>query len=695
MANPHPLGIDLGTTYSAVATVTDAGRTVMVPNSEGQILTPSVVFFDEDSIVVGNAAKQHALVNIDSVAICPKRDMGKKYYSRPIRGQQLPPEVIQATILKQLKDDAVAIHGGEMAVVITVPAYFDEPRRRATAHAGEMAGLNVLDIVNEPTAAALAYGEQLGYLDDKTGATLKPLRILVYDLGGGTFDVTLLDLRPGDVKTLATDGDVKLGGRDWDEALANYGADCFYQSHGLDPRTDNQAWLNIVQHAEQVKQALTFQQQAILEIRHSGYTQAVAVTRDTFEELTEALVERTAYTCRQLIQTAGVTWETVDRIILVGGSTRMPMISRMLLEMTKKPPERGVHPDEAVARGAAIYARHLLYKQAVGDDGPASNFKVTNVNAHSLGIEGLDQQTQRKQNVIIIRRNTPLPAKKVDKFVTKRENQTSVVVNVLEGESREPTHCSLIGRAVVRDLPPQLPKGWPIQVTYEYRENGRLAVHANVPGTEQSVSMELENATGMSNARVNRWRKIFDTTKAKAFHDIEDVLDEILNEEDEEDKKAGSSPSNVGKKSNPNLQRAASGPANPSARGAKPAAGAARPIPVASPAPAAKPAMAPAKPTPVAPPQRSVKDAAREMRSVQPKVSRGDQAAKRALIMTVIFVVSGFVGLLIGYYIVANVTPMGDVLNLGLPGLPAPKEPAKQSLRFLPSQERLDVDQRS
>lgn len=681
MANPHPLGIDLGTTYSAVATVTDSGRTVMVPNSEGQILTPSVVFFDEDSIVVGNAAKQHALVNIDSVAICPKRDMGKKYYSRPIRGQQLPPEVIQATILKQLKDDAVAIHGGEMAVVITVPAYFDEPRRRATAHAGEMAGLNVLDIVNEPTAAALAYGEQLGYLDEKTGATLKPLRILVYDLGGGTFDVTLLDLRPGDVKTLATDGDVKLGGRDWDEALANYGADCFYQAHGLDPRSDNQAWLNVIQHAEQVKQALTFQQQAILEIRHSGYTQAVAVTRETFEELTEALVERTAYTCRQMIQTAGATWDTVDRIILVGGSTRMPMISKMLLELTKKPPERGVHPDEAVARGAAIFARHLLYKNSQGAGTAGTSFKVTNVNAHSLGIEGVDQQTQRKQNVIIIPRNTALPAKKVDKFVTKRENQTSIVVSVLEGESREPTHCSLIGRAVVRDLPPQLPKGWPIQVTYEYRENGRLAVHATVPGTEQSVSMELENATGMSNARVRRWRTIFDTTKAKAFHDIEDVLDEILNE-DEEDKTAGSSPSNVSRKSNPNLQRAASGSANPAKSapsGAKPMPTSARPIPVGTSSSAAKSAAAPAKPgpAPASPAPRSVKEAAREMHTT--KASRGDQAAKRALLMTVIFVFSGLIGLLIGYYIVANVTPMGDALNLGLPGLPAPKEPGKST----------------
>lgn len=682
MASPHPLGIDLGTTYSAVATVTDTGRTVMVPNSDGQILTPSVVFFDEDSIIVGNAAKQHALVNIDSVAICPKRDMGKKYYSRPIRGQQLPPEVIQATILKQLKDDAVAIHGGEMAVVITVPAYFDEPRRRATAHAGEMAGLNVLDIVNEPTAAALAYGEQLGYLDDKTGAALKPLRILVYDLGGGTFDVTLLDLRPGDVKTLATDGDVKLGGRDWDEALANYGADCFYQAHGLDPRSDYQAWLNVIQHAEQVKQALTFQQQAILEIRHSGYTQAVAVTRETFEELTEALVERTAYTCRQMIQTAGATWESVDRIILVGGSTRMPMISNMLLELAKKPPERGVHPDEAVARGAAIYARHLLYKQSQGDGPSASSFKVTNVNAHSLGIEGVDQQTQRKQNSIIIPRNTALPAKKLHKFVTKRENQTTIVVNVLEGESREPTHCSLIGRAVVRDLPPQLPKGWPIQVTYEYRENGRLAVHASVPGTEQSVSMELENSTGMSNARVRRWRTIFDTTKAKAFHDIEDVLDEILNE-DEEEKVAGSSPSNVSRKSNPNLQQASNAAANltkPAPAGTKPGVPSARPIPVASSAPAAKPAPAPARPatTPAAPAQRSVQEAAREMRSTATKpATRGDQAAKRALIMTVIFVFSGLIGLLIGYYIVANVTPMGDVLGLGLPGLPAPKDPGK------------------
>ncbi|MGC4006757.1 MAG: Hsp70 family protein [Pirellulales bacterium] len=640
MPEPRPLGIDLGTTYSAVATITDQGRSVMCPNSDGQILTPSVVFFEDEGVMVGNEAKKMALENADAAAICPKRDMGKKYYSKPIRGAQLPPEVIQACILKRLKDDAVAIHGGEMAVVITVPAYFDEPRRRATSHAGEMAGLNVLDIVNEPTAAALAYGEQLGYLDEKTGATLKPLRILVYDLGGGTFDVTLLDLKPGDIHTLATDGDVKLGGRDWDEALANYGADCFYQAHGSDPRDDPQAWSNTIQNAEQVKQALTFQKHAVFEVRHGGHSQAVPVTLETFEELTEALVERTSYTCRQLLQTAKVDWNSVDRIILVGGSTRMPMISRMLTALAGKPPERGVHPDEAVARGAAIYALHLLHKKGKGD-----TFKVTNVNAHSLGIEGFDTRTSRSQNVIIIPRNTTLPAKRVDKFVTKKENQASIAVRVLEGESREPTHCSMIGKAIVRDLP-KLPQGWPIQVTYEYRENGRLMVSAVVPGTDQSVEIELENAQGLSKDKVRRWRTVLDTTKARTFSDFEDTLVDLLNEDDDDPQ-----PKKTAKPNAPIPVKKAA-PTETTAKPGQSAAG-------------EKPSPRPTPAKPAAPAGKTAAQAMFEKRQAAAK-----ENTQKLIATAVGFVVTAVLGLLIGYYIVAWVTPMGNALDLPLPGLP-------------------------
>jgi molecular chaperone DnaK len=237
MADTKAVGIDLGTTNSAVAWLDESGRTAMLRNTEGDLLTPSVVFFDETEIVVGKEAVRAATVHPDRVAQWVKRDMGSPVYSRPIRGEYLPPEVIQSCILRKLRADIVANVGSAAKAVITVPAYFDEPRRKATADAGEMAGLSLLDIVNEPTAAALAFGEVLGYLSP-AGKVLQQMTVLVYDLGGGTFDVTLLRLASADIKTLATDGDVQLGGHDWDERLVRYAADCFQKAHGMDPRQD-------------------------------------------------------------------------------------------------------------------------------------------------------------------------------------------------------------------------------------------------------------------------------------------------------------------------------------------------------------------------------------------------------------------------------------------------------------------------
>ena len=229
------VGIDLGTTISAVAYVSETGQTTMLRNSFGEILTPSVVLFTEGNVVVGKPAKQMAGVRVGEVAECAKRDMGSKRYAKTIRGKSLPPEVIQACILQQLRQDIVAVLGETFQAVVTVPAYFDEPRRKATADAAEMAGLSLLDIVNEPTAAALAFGEHVGYLT-AGDQSRKELKVLVYDLGGGTFDVTVLRLRPGDIRALATDGDVLLGGHDWDQRLADYVAEAFIREHGPDPR---------------------------------------------------------------------------------------------------------------------------------------------------------------------------------------------------------------------------------------------------------------------------------------------------------------------------------------------------------------------------------------------------------------------------------------------------------------------------
>jgi molecular chaperone DnaK len=510
MAKTIPIGIDLGTTNSAMATIDKSGSTVMIGNAEGDLLTPSVVLFDEDEVVVGKEARKANTVNPDKVAQWVKRDMGLKAYSHPIQGRFLPPEVIEACILRKLKADLSKTFGAKARVVITVPAYFDEPRRDATANAGEMAGLSVLDIVNEPMAAALAFGETLGYLSPSNTPKEK-LTVLVYDLGGGTFDATLLNLTQGNVQTLATDGDVQLGGYDWDEQLADYLAEQLVQQHGVDPRQDPAGKNRLLNAVVEVKHALSARSKTTVRLAHEGHGSDIEVTREKFEELTAGLLERTAYTCRQLLVAASMQWSDVSRVLLVGGSTRMPMVANMLQQMTGLTPDHSVNPDEAVARGAALYASYMLSKGVDGGDPSEAqpvNFNVTNVNSHSLGVAGIEPETLLETNVIIIPRNTPLPVNRTERFTTKREGQSSIVVQVIEGESSMPEQCTAIGRTVIRDLPLALPQGWPIEVTFEYGANGRLHVKAVVPGTHSKMSLTLERAVGLSSEKMSRWKQI-------------------------------------------------------------------------------------------------------------------------------------------------------------------------------------------
>ena len=523
MAREKPIGIDLGTTFSSVAWVDESGHSAMLTNAEGDLLTPSVVLFGDTEVMVGKEARRGAAVHPDWVAQWVKRDMGLPAYSRPIRGKYLPPEVIQACILRKLKADVVAALGPEARVVITVPAYFDEPRRKATADAGEMAGLRVLDIVNEPTAAALAFGEVLGYLSP-TGGAKEELTVLVYDLGGGTFDATLLRLAPGEIRAIATDGDVQLGGYDWDLRLVDYAAEAFRKSHQLDPRKDPVGMNRLLDAAIEAKHTLSVRNRASIRLEHHGRSGEVQVTREQFDELTADLLERTAYTTRQLLAAAGWQWQDVARVLLVGGSTRMPMVSEMLRRVTGMSPDRTVNPDEAVARGAALYAGYLLAKQ--GRAGSQATFEVTNVNAHSLGVEGIDRQTLRKTNVVLIPRNTPLPAAFTERFITKSEDQRSIVVQVLEGESSLPGECTAIGRTVIRSLPSGLPQGWPVEVTFEYGANGRLSVRAAVPGTQQAASLELQHTVGLSREKVDRWKD--PVASAAGFDAFESMVLDVL-----------------------------------------------------------------------------------------------------------------------------------------------------------------------
>ena len=346
MPHERPVGIDLGTTFSAVAYVDESGRTAIVRNAEGDLLTPSVVLFDDDEVVVGKEARTATTVHPDLVAEWVKRDMGLPYYTRPIRGHKFPPEVIQGCILRKLKTDAVRTLGELDRVVITVPAYFDEPRRKATADAGEMAGLKVLDIVNEPTAAALAFGETLGYLTPDA-APKEEMTVLVYDLGGGTFDVTLLRLAPGNIQTFATDGDVQLGGHDWDMRLVDHVADRFKRLHKRDPRQDPVGMNRLLDAAIEAKHALSARGRTTIRVEWAGQVIEVPVTREQFEEMTADLLERTSYTTRQLLAAAGREWKDVTRLLLVGGSTRMPMV----VNDAPEPERHGARPHGQSRRG--------------------------------------------------------------------------------------------------------------------------------------------------------------------------------------------------------------------------------------------------------------------------------------------------------------------------------------------------------
>ncbi len=404
----HPaapaVGIDLGTTYSAVARLDERGQPVTLVNSEGDRLTPSVVLMEGNNAIVGKEAMKAMSTEADHVAECAKRDMGHRAYHRTLDGKQYPPEVLQAWVLNKLRGDAVQQIGPFEKVVVTVPAYFDEVRRKATQDAGYMAGCEVMDIINEPTAAAVAFGFQQGFLN-AAGSTDRPRRILVYDLGGGTFDVTVMEIRGSEFLALATDGDVALGGYDWDQRLVNIAADAFQQVHGVDLRSDAATAGKLWRECEDAKRTLSSRPKAPILAEYKGRTNRVEVSRVYFEEMTQDLLDRTRFTCVQALRAAGLGWSDLERVLLVGGSTRMPMVRAMLQQLSGKPPDASVAADEAVAHGAALHAGLLLARR----DGRPANFSISNVNSHSLGVVGIDPQTKRRRNGIVIPRNTPLP----------------------------------------------------------------------------------------------------------------------------------------------------------------------------------------------------------------------------------------------------------------------------------------------
>jgi molecular chaperone DnaK len=386
--------------------------------------------------------------------------------------------------------------------VITVPAYFDEVRRKATQDAGYMAGLDVLDIINEPTAAAIAHGYQKGFLK-RDGSAAAPQKLLVYDLGGGTFDVTVMEVRGHEFVALATDGDTHLGGWDWDRKLVDLVAEEFLRQHGLDPRSEPNAEGRLWRDCEDAKRTLSARAKATIGFDFRGQAIRLDATREQFEELTAELLDRTRLTTRLTLQAAGLLWKDIDHVLLVGGSTRMPMVARMLEQLTGKKPDGSVAVDEAVAHGAAIHAGNLLAKLS----GKRPPLAVRNVNSHSLGVVGTDPATLRRRTAVIVPRNTRLPISATRVFRTQRAGQPTILVQIVEGESASPDDCTPIGKFTVRNLPANLPAETPVTIRFVYHENGRLAIHLSVGGGECEVTQEIVRDNGLARQQLDAWRQ--------------------------------------------------------------------------------------------------------------------------------------------------------------------------------------------
>ncbi len=499
------VGIDLGTTFCAVATLDERGRPVTVPNRDGEVLTPSAVYLTADGqAVVGQPALDMALEQPDRVATLVKRRMGYPDYGRPVAGRVFRPETLSAVILKKLVQDAEAQLGPVTQAVITVPAYFDDTRRKATMDAGRIAGLDVLDILDEPSAAALAYTFQ-----QAPGAELPahgPRTVLVYDLGGGTFDVTLVKLGKKRFQTLAIEGDVRLGGKDWDDRLVNHVAELFRQQFGADPREDPQSLALLQAAAERAKRTLSKVDQTSVTAVHGGHKMTVPVTKAEFENLTRDLLMRTRLTTQQVLEQAGLSWDKVDRALMVGGSTHMPMTGRMLRDLTGKEPDRSLAVSEVVARGAAVHAGIVLARKA-REEGQAAAGELgevveISVNAHSLGVEV--RKGDDRVNDKLIPKNTQLPASATRTYFTVADNQSKVRVRVLQGEAHQAAACIPVGECWVRDLPPRLPKGSRVEVRCGVAANGRIEVTARDLTSGKTATAEIHRSGGLEEADIRR-----------------------------------------------------------------------------------------------------------------------------------------------------------------------------------------------
>ncbi|MCH8828110.1 MAG: Hsp70 family protein [Planctomycetes bacterium] len=569
------VGIDLGTTYSAMAYLDEQMTPRMVQDGAGQAVIPSVVFFDEEEVIVGDIALQQARVRSDRVVQFVKVHMGDDW-KQEFDGQVQTPESISAIILAHLVREAEPQIGPVTSVVITVPAYFTEKRRRATQQAGEIAGLTVIGTLNEPMAAALAFGL---YREDKEQVAV------VYDLGGGTFDVTVVRITPNALVEMATYGNRQLGGRDWDRCLVDHVADEFQKAYNVDPRESPQTLQDLLITCEEAKRRLGRMNQTAIRLNALGHDHTCKVTREQFETMTASLLQTTKLTTELALEDANVTWDDVDRIVVVGGSTHMPMVRKMLREISGKDPDTGVNPVLAVALGAAQYAHLLEAGQApeavhqqkkngnqakvseiatveLKDDGdeakdekgldpfkdksenrktngekkpppgneddleleplpsnnpppiPVALPRVGFVTAHGVGVKAMIRG--KKSNVVLIHKNSRVPCEVSQRFKTipnsRGEVRRHIPIEVTQGDTPHLELAECVGVGNIEGIPADAPPGRPVKVTMSFDVQGRLHVEAVYVDTGQQLQIELTIPGGLAEEEVRQYRQIMEDT---------------------------------------------------------------------------------------------------------------------------------------------------------------------------------------
>ncbi len=488
----HFIGIDLGTTYSAVSTIDEYGKPVILKNSNGESLTPSVVYFDEHgNAIAGAEAKEMMLSGEDNVIMFFKREMGNPEFCFNVNGKNYSATDLSAILLQKLKSDAeISLEAKVTKAVITVPAYFNDLQRNETIKAAQNAGLEVLRIINEPTAAAINYGITRDVNQ----------KLLVYDLGGGTFDVTVLEVKNGDINVLATGGDHSLGGKDWDDCIINYITNQFVREFGEDPNDDPLTYNDLAFNAEKLKKQLSSTQSASMVVRYAGHRQKYEITREKFEELTANLLQSTQNKTEEVLREAGLRWQDISGALLVGGSTKMPMVEKWVQQMSGRAPLRGINVDEAVCLGAGIQASLEIANQSIRRGLPqgayrklslpnGKNLQIKDVMSHSLGAIAVSQDGDRYVNSIIIRKNRTIPISESRSFKhkTAHNSNNEMEVYLTQGEGTEVGGCIVVGRYIIRNIEYVDGGESIIDLQYSYDENGVI----NINGYQQETRRPL------------------------------------------------------------------------------------------------------------------------------------------------------------------------------------------------------------